>query len=108
MKKWSTAWAGLALSYGSIVIVIVLLICSFFYIYFSRSYNEELRNKNQLILENTARTIEETILKRVQQMYVELSLDRSANIRLFADQEDRNGLNQVVDLQELLKAKARS
>jgi AraC-like DNA-binding protein len=106
MKKWSTAWAGLALSYGSIVIVIVLLICSFFYIYFSRSYNEELRNKNQLILENTARTIEETILKRVQQMYVELSLDRSANIRLFADQEDRNGLNQVVDLQELLKAKA--
>lgn len=106
MKKWSTAWAGLALSYGSIVIVIVLLICSFFYIYFSRSYNEELRNKNQLILENTARTIEETILKRVQQMYVDLSLDRSANIRLFADQEDRNGLNQVIDLQELLKAKA--
>lgn len=105
MKKWSSAWAGLALSYGSIVIVIVLLICSFFYIYFSRSYNEELRNKNQLILENTARTIEETVLKRVQQLYVDLSLDKSADIRLFADQADRNGLNQVLDLQELLKAK---
>nr|WP_154889817.1 AraC family transcriptional regulator [Paenibacillus xylanexedens] len=105
MKKWSSAWAGLALSYGSIVIVIVLLICSFFYIYFSRSYNEELRNKNQLILENTARTIEGTVLKRVQQMYVDLSLNKSANIRLFTDQEDRNELNQVVDLQELLKAK---
>ncbi|WP_229729975.1 AraC family transcriptional regulator [Paenibacillus silvae] len=105
MKKWSSAWAGLALSYGSIVIVIVLLICSFFYIYFSRSYNEELRNKNQLILENTARTIEGTVLKRVQQLYVDLSLDKSADIRLFADQADRNGLNQVLDLQELLKAK---
>lgn len=105
MKKWRSAWAGLALSYGSIVVIIVLLICSFFYIYFSRSYNEELRNKNQLILENTARTIEGTVLKRVQQMYVDLALDKSANLRLFADQEDQNGLNQVVDLQELLKAK---
>ncbi|QOS81864.1 AraC family transcriptional regulator [Paenibacillus sp. JNUCC31] len=105
MKKWSSAWAGLAISYGSIVVTIVLLICSFFYIYFSRSYNEELRNKNQLILENTARTIEGTVLQRVQQMYVDLSLDKSANIRLFADNADRSGLDQVVDLQELLKAK---
>ncbi|WP_440114768.1 AraC family transcriptional regulator [Paenibacillus sp. QZ-Y1] len=105
MKKWNSAWAGLAISYGSIVVVIVLLICSFFYIYFSRSYNEELQNKNQLILENTARTIEGTVLQRVQQMYVDLSLDKSANISMFADTSNRGGLDQVVDLQELLKAK---
>ncbi|PQP84194.1 AraC family transcriptional regulator [Paenibacillus sp. PCH8] len=106
MKKWNSAWAGLAISYGSIVVIIVLLICSFFYIYFSRSYNEELKNKNQLILENTARTIEGTVLQRVQQMYVDLSLDKSANISMFADKaSNRGGLDHVVDLQELLKAK---
>ncbi|WP_339847633.1 AraC family transcriptional regulator [Paenibacillus sp. FSL W7-1088] len=105
MKKWSSAWAGLAISYGSIVVVIVLLICSFFYIYFSRSYNEELQNKNQLILENTTRTIEGTILQRVQQMYVDLSLDKSVDIRLFAEPSTRSGLDSVIDLQELLKSK---
>ncbi|SEO46913.1 AraC family transcriptional regulator [Paenibacillus sp. OK076] len=105
MKKWSSAWAGLAISYGSIVVVIVLLVCSFFYIYFSRSYNEELQNKNQLILENTTRTIEGTILQRVQQMYVDLSLDKSVDIRLFAEPSTRSGLDSVIDLQELLKSK---
>ncbi|SLK17526.1 MULTISPECIES: AraC family transcriptional regulator [unclassified Paenibacillus] len=105
MKKWSSAWAGLAISYGSIVVVIVLLICSFFYIYFSRSYNEELQNKNQLILENTTRTIEGTILQRVQQIYLDLSLDKSADIRLFAEPSTRSGLDSVIDLQELLKSK---
>lgn len=105
MKKWSSAWAGLAASYVSIVLVIVLLVCSFFYIYFSRSYNEELQNKNQLILENTVRTIENTVLKRVQQIYLDLSLDKSADIRLFAEPSYRNGLDHVIDLQELLKSR---
>ncbi|RAW16163.1 AraC family transcriptional regulator [Paenibacillus taichungensis] len=105
MKKWSSAWANLAISYGSIVVVIVLLICSFFYIYFSRSYNEELQNKNQLILENTTQTIEGTILQRVQQIYLDLSLDKSADIRLFAGPSTRSGLDSVIDLQELLKSK---
>lgn len=105
MKKWSSAWAGLAISYGSIVVVIVLLICSFFYIYFSRSYNEELQNKNQLILENTTRTIEGTILQRVQQIYLDLSLDKSVDIQMFAEPSTRSGLDSVIDLQELLKSK---
>lgn len=105
MKKWSSAWAGLAVSYVSIVLVIVLLVCSFFYIYFSRSYNEELQNKNQLILENTTRTIEGTILQRVQQIYLDLSLNKSADIRLFAEPSTRSGLDSVIDLQELLKSK---
>ncbi|MHA6530400.1 helix-turn-helix domain-containing protein [Paenibacillus sp. BAC0078] len=105
MKKWSSAWARLALSYGSIVIVIVLLVCSFFYIYFSRSYNEELQNKNQLILENTVRTIEGTVLQRVQQIYLDLSLDKSADIRLFTKPSAQSSLDSVIDLQELLKSK---
>lgn len=105
MKKWSSAWTRLALSYGSIVIVIVLLVCSFFYIYFSRSYNEELQNKNQLILENTARTIEGTVLQRVQQIYLDLSLDKSADIRLFTKPSAQSSLDSVIDLQELLRSK---
>ncbi|WP_019909167.1 helix-turn-helix domain-containing protein [Paenibacillus sp. HW567] len=105
MKKWSSAWTRMALSYGSIVIIIVLLVCSFFYIYFSRSYNEELQNKNQLILDNTVRTIEETVLQRVQQIYLDLSLDKSADIRLFAKPSAQSSLDSVIDLQELLKSK---
>lgn len=104
MKKWNSAFAGLVISYVSIVLVLVLLVCSVFYIYFSSHYKEELRNKNQLILENTARTIETTVLERVQQVYLDLSLDKTADLRLFADSSLQTSVSGVIDLQEMLKS----
>ncbi|KQO12042.1 helix-turn-helix domain-containing protein [Paenibacillus sp. Leaf72] len=103
MKKWNSVFANLAISYIAIVLVIVLLLCSVFYIYFSKSYEAELRTKNQLILENTAQTIEATVLQRVQQIYLNLSLDKTVDIRLFADSSYKSNLSKAIDLQELLK-----
>lgn len=104
MKKWNSVFANLAVSYISIVLVIVLLLCSVFYIYFSKSYEEELHSKNQLIIDNTAQTIEATVLQRVQQIYLNLSLDKTADIRLFADSSYKNNLSKAIDLQELLQS----
>lgn len=104
MKKWNSVFANLAISYISIVLVIVLLLCSVFYIFFSRNYKEELRNQNQLILENTAQTIETAVLQRAQQIYLDISLNKSINVRLFADSSFQNNHSKVIDLQELLKS----
>ncbi|WP_419875799.1 AraC family transcriptional regulator [Candidatus Pristimantibacillus sp. PTI5] len=108
MKKWSSVFANLAVSYVAIVLVIVLLLCSVFYIYFSRNYKEELRNKNQLILENTAQAIETSVLQRVQQIYLDLSVDKTVDIRLFADLSFQTKLSKAIDLQELLKSEVTS
>lgn len=104
MKKWNSVFANLAISYISIVLVIVLLLCSIFYIYFSENYKEELRNRNRLILENTAQTIESTVLQRAQQVYLDISLNKNVNVRLFADASFQNNHSKVIDLQELLKS----
>lgn len=85
MKKWNSAFTSLAVSYLFVVLVIVLLLCSVFSIYFSGRYKEELRNSSRLILENTAGTVEASVLQRVQQIYLELSLDRTSALRLFSD-----------------------
>ncbi|UQZ35188.1 AraC family transcriptional regulator [Paenibacillus sp. PK3_47] len=108
MKKWNSAFASLAISYVSIVLVIILMVCSVFYIYFSEHYKEELRNKNQLILENTARTIETSILQSVQQIYLDLSLDKNGNLRLFADPSLLSNTASMMELQEALKSEAAS
>lgn len=108
MKKWNSAFVSLAISYVSIVLVIVLLICSVFYIYFSGHYKEELRNKNQLILENTARTIETSVLQSVQQIYLDLSLDKDGDLRLFADSSIPLSSGTALDLQEVLESEAAS
>ncbi|MNM15435.1 HTH-type transcriptional activator Btr [compost metagenome] len=108
MKKWNSAFANLAISYISIVLVLVLLLCSVFYIYFSGRYKEELRNKNQLILENTAGTIETAVLQRAQQIYLDISLNTTADLRLFTDTSFQRNLSKVIDLEALLKSEAAS
>lgn len=104
MKKWNSAFTSLALSYLSVVLVIVLLLCSVFSVYFSGHYKEELRSRNRLVLENTARTIDTSVLQRVQQIYLELSLDRTSALRLFSDTSFQHNLSKVSGLQNLLKA----
>lgn len=103
MKKWNSAFTGLAISYLSVVLVIVLLLCSVFSVYFSGHYKEELHSRNRLVLENTARTIETSVLQRVQQIYLELSLDRTSALRLFSDTSFQHNLSKVSGLQNLLK-----
>lgn len=104
MKKWNSVFANLAISYISIVLVMVLLLCSIFYIYFSNNYKEELRDRNRLILENTAQTIETSVLQRAQQIYLDIALNKNVNVRLFADASYLNQHSKVMDLQELLKS----
>ncbi|MDQ0061652.1 AraC family transcriptional regulator [Paenibacillus harenae] len=104
MKKWNSVFINLAISYISVVLVVVLLLCSIFYIYFSRNYKEDLRNGNRLILENTAQTIETAVLQRAQQIYLDISLNKNVNVRLFADSSFQNNHSKVIDLQELLKS----
>lgn len=108
MKKWNSAFARLAYSYISIVLIIVLLLCSVFYIYYSRSYKEELQVKNQMILENTAHTIENSVLQRVQNIYVDLSVNKRTDLRLLADSSIPSNISKMIDLQEELKAKVAS
>lgn len=108
MKKWNSVFANLAMSYISVVLVIVLLICSFFYIYFSGNYKEELRSKNQLMLENTARTIENTVLQRVQQIYLDIALGQTAELHLLSGLSFQSHLSNMIDLQEVLKSKVAS
>jgi two-component system response regulator YesN len=108
MKKWNSVFANLAFSYAAIVLVIVLLLCSVFYIYFSKNYKDELRDKNQLLLENTAQAIETSVLQRVRQVYLDLSVDKTADIRLFADASYQTKLSKAIDLQELLKSEVNS
>lgn len=104
MKKWNSVFANLAISYISIVLVIVLLLCSIFYVYFSRNYKEELRDRNQLILENTAQTIETAVFERAHQIYLDISLNQNINVRLLADSSLRSNHSKVIDLQEFLKS----
>ncbi|PWW02429.1 AraC-like DNA-binding protein [Paenibacillus cellulosilyticus] len=104
MRKWNSVFANLAISYMSIVLVIVLLLCSTFYIYFSGNYKDELRDRNQLILNNTVQTIETTVLQRAQQIYLDISLNKNVNVRLFADSTYQSNHSKAIDLQELLKS----
>ncbi|WP_243735137.1 helix-turn-helix domain-containing protein [Paenibacillus turpanensis] len=107
-KKWNSVFANLAISYVSIVLVIVLMLCSIFYIYFSSNYKEDLRSENQLILEHTVQTIEATVLQRVQQIYLDLSLDKTVDVRWMADSSLPSHPSRVIDLQELLTSKVTS
>ena len=102
MRKWNSAFAALAASYISVVLVIVLLLCSAFYLYFSNQYKEELQGRNRLILDNTARTLEASVLQRVQQIYLEISLNQKAGLRVLTGTSVPANLSKVNSLQEML------
>ncbi|WP_405105681.1 AraC family transcriptional regulator [Paenibacillus sp. FSL K6-1217] len=102
MRKWNSAFAALAASYISVVLVIVLLLCSAFYLYFSNHYKEELQGRNRLILDNTARTLEASVLQRVQQIYLEVSLNQRTALRMLPDASLPANLSKLSSLQESL------
>lgn len=102
-KKGNSAFTNLAISYITLVIVIVLLLCSIFYMYFPKSYNEEIQNKNQVILESTANDIESAVFQRVQQIYLDLSQNGPVSIDLLASGTLQGNHSSVIDIQAVLK-----
>lgn len=103
MQKRNSVFTNLAISYVTIVVVIVLLLCSIFYMYFPRDYNEEIRTKNQMVLENAANYIESAVFQRVKKIYLDLSLVQSANIDLYTKSTLQGNYSEIIDIQELLK-----
>ncbi|QYR20241.1 AraC family transcriptional regulator [Paenibacillus sp. sptzw28] len=101
MRKLNSVFANLAISYITIVVVIVLLLCSIFYMYLPRNYNEEIRNKNRMILENTANTIESAVFERVNKIYLDLTSEKTANFD--ARDSFRGHYSKIIDIQDLLK-----
>ena len=79
VKKWNSVLANLAISHVSIIFVVVML----------------------LMMENTVQTMEATVLNRVKQIYLDISLDKSVDLRLFAESSYASHLSEVIDLQEL-------
>lgn len=104
MKKWNSVLARLAVSYIAIVLVIVLSLCSVFYLYYSDRDREQLRGQNRMTLENTARTIDSEVLQRVQQIALALALDKTADLRQFRSGTWQTQPARLLELQELLQS----
>src|SRR5690606_31546255 len=87
------------LSYLAVVLVIALLLSSFFYLFFARQYSEEIRINNEMMLNNTVNQIESSVIQRVHQIYLSLTLGSPVNIHM----DTLNGNHsKVVDIQQLL------
>lgn len=104
MKKRNSVWARLAVSYLSIVLVIVLSLCSVFYLYSSNRYLSELQSRNQATLTNTARTVDSEVFQRVQQTVLRLALDRTSDLRQFQGGSWQTRPSRLLELQRLLKS----
>lgn len=106
MKKWNSVLARLAVSYLSVVLVLVLSLCSVFYLYSSNRYMEELQHRNQITLANAARTIDSEVLQRTQQLALRLALDKTNDLRAFRGDSWRTQPSRLLELQALLKSEA--
>src|SRR5690606_6972264 len=72
---------------------------SFFYLFFARQYSEEIRINNEMMLNNTVKQIESSVIQRVHQIYLSLALGRPINIQIDSLQGNHS---KVVDIQQLL------
>lgn len=90
----------LAFSYLVIVIVIALLLSSIFYLFYSNKYSEEIRINKQMTLNNTVNSIESSVIKRVDQIYLAIALGGPVRIDLNTLQGNHA---KIIDIQEMLK-----
>ncbi|WP_159888350.1 AraC family transcriptional regulator [Paenibacillus puerhi] len=104
MRRMNTVFANLAISYLTIVIIVVLLLCSIFYMIVPRNYNEEIRSKNQLMLKNAAHTMESAVVERVNKIYLDMTLGKTLNIDA-ARGSFQGQTSTILDIQDLLKQK---
>ncbi|WP_160035379.1 AraC family transcriptional regulator [Paenibacillus sp. An7] len=105
MKKWNSVLANLAISHVAAVFVVVMLLSSVFYIILTKNYKEELLSKNQIRMKNTVQTIETAVLKRVQQIHLDISLDKSVNLHLFTESSYDSHHSEVIEIKELIQSK---
>ncbi|NGZ76516.1 AraC family transcriptional regulator [Saccharibacillus alkalitolerans] len=104
INKWSSVLTRLAVSYISVVFVIVLSLCSVFYLYSSGRHMDELQSRSQTTLANTARTIDSEVLQRVQRVALGLALDKTSDLRQFQGGSWKTQPGRLLELQQLLKS----
>ncbi|WP_172254985.1 helix-turn-helix domain-containing protein [Saccharibacillus deserti] len=104
MRKWNSVLARLAVSYIAIVLVIVLSLCSVFYLYYSDRDRGQMRSRSKMTLENTARTLDSEVFQRVQQTALGLALDKNTDLRQFRGGSWQTHPAKLVELQELLQS----
>ncbi|AEI44832.1 AraC family transcriptional regulator [Paenibacillus mucilaginosus] len=103
MRKRNTVFANLAISYLTIVIVVVLLLCSIFYLVVPYNYNEEIRSRNGIMLKNAAQTMESAVLERVHKIYLDITLKKTTSVDI-APKGSLQGQNRtILDIQDHLK-----
>jgi len=90
----------MVLSYLAVVLVIALLFGSIFYLFFSHQYSKEIRINNQLSLKSTVNTIENSVIQKVNQVYLSLALGNAANINLDSLQGNHS---KILDIEQSLK-----
>ncbi|OWA35819.1 hypothetical protein B9G55_07980 [Saccharibacillus sp. O16] len=104
MKKWNSVLTHLAVSYLSVVLVLVLSLCCVFYLYSSHRYMQELQDRTQVTLANAAQTIDSQVLQQTQQIALRLALDKTADLRRFHADSWRTQPSQLLELQALLQS----
>lgn len=99
LKPFQSVWSKMALSYLAVVLVIALLLSTFFYLFFARQYSEEIRINNEMMLNNTVNQIESSVIQRVNQIYLSLALGSPVNINL---DSVKGNHSKILDIQQLL------
>jgi len=102
MVMSKSVFKSLAISYALIVIIIVFLLYTIFYIYFPNTFNEEIRHENQIILENTSNYIETVAFKRAEKIFAGLSTEKSGYADFFTSNALKGNYSRVSDIQEYL------
>ncbi len=99
-KPFQSVRSKMVLSYLAVVLVIALLFGSIFYLFFSHQYSKEIRINNQLSLKSTVNTIENSVIQKVNQVYLSLALGNAANINLDSLQGNHS---KILDIEQSLK-----
>lgn len=103
MKQSGSVLARLAVSYLTLVAVIALLLCSIFYMYVPRNYNEEIAATRSMALERAAELIGSSYIARVNQIYVNLSLGAAAEPASWSESTLQGRHSKVLDILDSLK-----
>ena len=75
---------------------------------FLKKLSGGLRANNQLILDNTVQTIETKVLQRAQQIYLDIALSKTIDVRWLTDSALQTHPSKVIELQDLLKSEVAS
>ncbi|MFB9326331.1 AraC family transcriptional regulator [Paenibacillus aurantiacus] len=103
MRSSKPVLANLAISYVTIVVVIVLLLCSILYLVVPPNYEEEIRANNAMVLDKASQRLESDVVERVNQIYLDLTLERKGEVELYTRNAFEGARSSIVDIQNLLK-----